>query len=56
MKKSSYYPSNTKTNKLPLRHEAIRTLTTHELNLVCAGNCLHGSVHTQIVTARAGVC
>lgn len=56
MKKSSHSLSSAKTNKLALHHDIVRVLTTHELNLVWAGNCLKGSHVSNTDPTRMGVC
>lgn len=56
MKKSATDNRNFTLRKMPFRHEAIRVLTTHELTLVVAGNCLYGSGVSHSVPNLAGVC
>jgi hypothetical protein len=57
MKKSMIARKNAATHKLSLHSETIRMLTGRELTLVVAGNCLDGSMASQITsTMFAGAC
>jgi hypothetical protein len=57
MKKTSVIRDRSKSGKLSLRSEAIRTLTARELTLVVAGNCLNASMYSQGMTMNlAGTC